>query len=92
MTAPAGIQAEDIADLEKLGAEVAMLGLQATVRTLAGRLPYLDVRNPRASVLGERVYVEGGSFWWSWAERIAGREDVTAAAAMLARVLRVAGE
>jgi hypothetical protein len=83
--------AADIADLERLGAVVARLGLQATVRT-AGRLPYLDVRNPRAGRLAEAVYVQGSSYWWSWAERIASREDATATAAILARVLRTVGE
>ena len=83
--------AADIADLERLGAVVARLGLQAKVRT-AGRLPYLDVRNPRAGRLAEAVYVQGSSYWWSWAERIAPREDATATAAILARVLRTIGE
>jgi hypothetical protein len=83
--------AADIADLERLGAVVAALGLQANVRT-AGQLPYLDVRNPCAGLLAEVVYVQGSSYWWSWAERIAPREDATATAAILARVLRTAGE
>lgn len=48
-----------VANLEQLGAEVTALGYHANVRTLAGRLPYLDVRNPAASVLAERVYVQG---------------------------------
>jgi hypothetical protein len=38
------------------------------------------------------VYVQGSSYWWSWAERIAPREDATATAAILARVLRTVGE
>ena len=81
--------AADIADLERLGAVAATVGLQANVRT-AGQLPYLDVRNPRVGQLAEAVYVQGSSYWWSWAERIAPREDVTATAAILARVLRTA--
>jgi hypothetical protein len=81
---------EGVADLERLAAAVITRGLQADVRALAGRLPYLDVRNPRASVLAEKVYVQGDSFWWSWAERIAGCAEVTTAAGMLARVLRTA--
>lgn len=87
-----GIETQDVADLERLGAEAAALGLHADVRTLAGRLPYLDVRNPRASVLTEKIYVQGDSFWWSWAERIAARGDVRTTATTLARVLRALDE
>ncbi len=79
---------EELADLERLGTELATLGYHADVRIPVGRLPYLDVRNPRASALTETVYAQGGSFWWSWAERIAGCDQVRTAAAILARVLR----
>jgi hypothetical protein len=84
--------AADIADLEALAAELTARGLQANVRTVQGRPPYLDVRNPRASVLTERVYAQAGAFWWSWAERIASCDEMTKAAAILARVLRAVGE
>jgi hypothetical protein len=47
----------ELAELEKLAAEVAARGLQANVRTMAGPLPYLDVRNPLASILAEKVFV-----------------------------------
>lgn len=86
------MQTDETADLERLGTELTALGYHAQVRTLASRLPYLDVRNPRASVLSEQVYVQGGSYWWSWAERIAPRDQVTTAAEILARVLRAVGE
>lgn len=79
---------EDQAALEKLAAELAARGYQADVRRPDGRLPHLDVRNPRATVLTERVYVQAGAFWWSWAERIADDDEVTTAASILARVLR----
>jgi hypothetical protein len=88
MDTPAG----DIADLEKLAAELAARGYQADLRTPAGRLPYLDVRNPRASVLAEKVYAQADAYWYSWAERIADCDDVTTAAAILARVLRAVDE
>jgi hypothetical protein len=84
--------AADIADLEALAAELSARGLQANVQTVPGRPPYLDVRNPRASVLTERVYAQAGSFWWSWAEPIASCDEMTKAAAILARVLRTVGE
>ena len=85
-------KAVDIADLEALAAELAARGLQATVGTVRGRPPYLDVRNPRASALTERVYAQAGAFWWSWAERIASCEEMTKAATILARVLRTVAE
>jgi hypothetical protein len=84
--------AEDIADLEALAAELAARGLQANLRTARDRPPYLDVRNPRASLLTERVYAQAGSFWWPWAERIASCDEMTKAAATLARVLRTVDE
>ena len=76
------------ADLEKLAIALAALGYRALLRTPAGRLPFLDVSNPRAAVLTERVYAQADSFWWSWAERIAGCDEPATAAGILARVLR----
>jgi hypothetical protein len=43
-------------------------------------------------VLAETIYAQAGSFWFSWAERIAGCDEVSTAAALLARVLRAADE
>jgi hypothetical protein len=83
----AGTQAEQ-ADLERLAAELAARGYHAHLRTPAGRLPFLDVRNPRAAVLSERVYAQADAFWFSWAERIAGCDQASTAADTLARVLR----
>jgi hypothetical protein len=78
--------------LERLAAELAARNYQADVRAPADRLPYLDVRNPRAAVLAERVYAHSGVFWWSWQEKIAGCDEVATAAGILARVLRAVGE
>ncbi|HEY1920514.1 MAG TPA: hypothetical protein VGH27_33515 [Streptosporangiaceae bacterium] len=86
------LDTDGIADLEKLGAELAALGYHADVRQMADRLPYLHVRNPDASALSEKVYVQGDSFWWSWAERIAGCNQAATAAGILARVLRTISE
>jgi hypothetical protein len=47
---------EELAELERLGAELAARGYHTAIHTPPGRLPYLDVRNPRASVLAEKVY------------------------------------
>jgi hypothetical protein len=90
-TSPAHTQT-DQANLARLGAELAARGYEAAVRTPPGRLPHLTVTNPRASVLSERVYIQGGSFCWSWAEPITACTDVTSAALTVARVLRAAGE
>jgi hypothetical protein len=85
-------QTDATADLEKLSAEMATLGFQATLRAPQGDTACLTVRNPRASVLTEMVYADNGSFWWSWHEPIAGCDQVTIAAGILARVLRAVGE
>jgi hypothetical protein len=80
------------ADLEMLATELATRGFQTTLRAPGDGAPCLTVRNPRASVLTEMVYADGGSFWWSWREPIAACDQVTTAAGILARVLRAVGE
>jgi len=80
------------ADLERLAAEMTARGYQAAVRQPAGRLPYLDVCNPRASVMAERVYAQADWFFWPWAQRIAQCGQPAAAAAIVARVLRADSE
>jgi hypothetical protein len=79
---------DEIASLQSLATQVAVLGLHGTLCHQPGQLPYLDVRNPRASVLGEKVFAQAGMFWWSWAERIGPCGEVADAAAFVARVLR----
>jgi hypothetical protein len=78
----------ETAALERLAGAMTERGYEAQVRERTGRLPYLDVRNPRASVLAEKVYAQADAFWYSWAERISGCDEVTTAAGILARVLR----
>jgi hypothetical protein len=75
-------------DLERLAAELGQHGLCAELCVPPGKLPYLHVSNPQASLLSERVYAQADSFWYSWAQRIAGCDDVAAAAATIGRVLR----
>jgi len=87
-----GTQTGATADLGRLAAEMATRGFQATLRAPEDGQPCLAVRNPRASVLAETVYVCDGSYWWSWREPIAGCDQVTIAAGILARVLRAVGE
>lgn len=43
------------AELELLAAELGRHGLRGELCTPPGKLPYLHVRNPEASVLSERV-------------------------------------
>ena len=81
---------DELADLDKLAAELNKRGLRADLHTPSGRLPYLQVTNPRATVLTEKVVAQADSFWWPWAERIASCTDMAAAATILARVLRTA--
>jgi hypothetical protein len=82
--------AGDLADLQRLAPELAALGYTTRLLTAPGRLPCLEVRNPRASLLTERVYAQADSYWYSWGEHIAGCDQPAAAAAILARVLRTA--
>jgi hypothetical protein len=77
-----------LADLDDLARELDRYGLKAELCTPPGKLPYLHVSNPQTSALTERVYAQADSFWFSWAERIAGCDELTAAATTLTRVLR----
>jgi hypothetical protein len=82
----------DEAALEKLAAELGGLGFQCRLVNPAPDLPWLEVRNPRARVLSERILAQSGWFWWPWAERLAEAGDVTGAATRIARVLRTVSE
>jgi hypothetical protein len=92
MPTPTETYTDELADLDKLAAELKTRGLLADIRTPHGRLPHLDVQNPRATVLTERVYAQADSYWFSWCERIAGCDQVTATANILVRILRTLGE
>ena len=83
-------QSASQAHLGRLAAALTARNYQADMRVPPGSPPYLDVRNPHASVLSERVYVQADAYWYSWCERIAGCDQPDAAAAALARVLRIA--
>jgi hypothetical protein len=52
-----------------------------------GRLPLLEVRNPEAKMLVERIVANANGYWWSWAEKIAMLDEVDSAAVIVARVL-----
>jgi hypothetical protein len=78
------------AELERLAAELAPYGLKAELCTPPGKLPYLQVSNPQATALTERVYAQANAFWFSWADRIADCAEPSTAAVTLARVLRTA--
>jgi len=85
--------------LDRLGDLAAVLaahGLATKIVTPAGRLPRLHATNPAVPRLCEDVYAAcgpdgSGWFWWPWAERIAPDDDVPAAAAAVAKVLRLDG-
>jgi hypothetical protein len=79
---------DELADLDTLAAALNTRGLQAALHTPAGKLPYLQVTNPHATALSERVFAQADSFWWPWAERIASCDDIAQIATILARVLR----
>jgi hypothetical protein len=75
------------AALEKLAAELRARGYEAQLIAPDGRPPSLAVNNPEAAVLAETVMADATSFWWPWADRIAGVADVAGAADVIARVL-----
>jgi uncharacterized ParB-like nuclease family protein len=77
----------DLRELEKLAPALIARGLKADMRTPEGKLPYLDVRNPRVQVLTEKVYAQADAFWFGWAQRIAGCDEIAKAADTVARVL-----
>jgi hypothetical protein len=79
---------EDTAALETLAAELAGLSYQARLGGPAAGMSWLEVSNPRAPVLSERILVQSGWFWWPWAERLAPCGEAATAAAVVARVLR----
>jgi hypothetical protein len=77
----------DTAALEKLAAELGPLGCKTILVTGDGRLPRLDVLNPHAPALSGRIYAQADHYWWSHAERIASRDQVSTAAQAIARTL-----
>jgi hypothetical protein len=85
-------QATAVTDLTNLATELAAHGYQTTLKSPGDSTPFLVVRNPRATVLTETVHASQGSYWWSWKEPIGPCDQASTAAALLARVLRTAGE
>ncbi len=79
----------DVTALEKLAAELGARGFDTHLTTLADRLPSLTVRNPHAAQLTEVIVAGGGSFWWSWAERITDVANTGSAADAVTRVLAI---
>lgn len=83
---------DDTAALEKLAVELGGLGFHCRLVQPAPEMPWLEVTNPQATVLSERILAQNGWYWWPWAERLAETGDVTGAAERVARVLRASGE
>ena len=79
------------ADLEALADELSTRGYKTVLVTGDGRLPCLDVLNPQAPALTERIYAQADSFWWPWAQVIASRDQPAAAAEAINRALHLHG-
>jgi hypothetical protein len=79
--------------LEQLREELIARGFTVLVLPSdGGRMSYLEVSNPEAPRLAERVVANANGFWWPWAERIAVLDQVGPAARLVAQVLAVHGE
>lgn len=76
-----------LAGLEKLAVELGTRGYQTRVEAPPDRVVSLVVVNPQTRNLTEYIAASDGSFWWSWAERIAPWTDVGGAAQAIDRVL-----
>jgi hypothetical protein len=76
------------ADLERLAGGLTALGYQTSLVARPGQRAYLQVRNPQAQVLTERIHIEGEFFVWSWGQPVAPRDQVAEAVDRLDRVLR----
>ncbi|MGH3154953.1 MAG: hypothetical protein ACRDNF_00030 [Streptosporangiaceae bacterium] len=63
---------------------------QYATAIITGTVSCLRVTNRQAAQLTEDIYAGRGWYWWSWAERITGCDDVDGAAAKIAHVLRAA--
>jgi hypothetical protein len=83
-----GTPEHDITALEQLAAALRPLGYQTRLVNPAPEIPWLEVSNPDAPALSERILVQSGWFWWSWAERLAPVAEAATAAETIARVLR----
>jgi hypothetical protein len=79
------------AALERLAAALSSHDFAAILVTGDGRVPHLHVTSRHAQ-LGDDIYVQTGSYWWSWAERIGPLDDPLAAAQKVTAVLRTAPE
>jgi hypothetical protein len=81
-----------VAWLESLRARLRQRGWQAVLHTPRERPPVLDVTNPHAPQLSDRVLTGLGSdgqwwLWWSFAERIGPAADLDRAVSVITRVL-----
>jgi hypothetical protein len=78
---------DDVTDLEKLASELDALGCTAQLLTPAGKLPYLGIADPPATMPCDRVYAQAGTFFWHGAQVIAPSNQAAAAAAIITQVL-----
>ncbi len=75
------------AALERLAAALNPSDYVTTLTAGDGRAPRLTVTSRHAQ-LGDDIYADNTSYWWSWAERIAPLTDPLAAARNITSVLR----
>lgn len=78
--------------LLRLTGELTSRDFRVAIKKRSDGVLYLQVSNPRASILHESVYAQENAYWWSWWEKIADWDDAAAAAGILVRVLRTVGE
>jgi hypothetical protein len=77
----------DVTALEKLAAELTARGFETHLTVPQGHAPSLAVTNPQVTALSETVVASEDWNWWSWAEKVAPVADISAAAAVISRVL-----
>jgi hypothetical protein len=75
------------AHLERLGAELADRGWNATIGLQDGG-PVLLVRNPNVADLNEQILCSGEAFRWTWGQGIGPITEVPGVAARIMHVLR----
>jgi hypothetical protein len=82
--------------LELLGDELIRRGLRVRLTVPVGTAPSLHVMHPDASALSENILAEHGAdgwwYWWSWAERIAAANDLSAAVDRVVQVIGATAE
>jgi len=85
-----GLRDANLHRLEHLAGVLRRRGLAASLISVPGRIPRLEVAHPAGQA--EDIYAWHGQdgtwwYWWSWAERIACTADLDGASAKIEQVL-----